>query len=64
MYMCARTLKVVNFAMILAIISEKGGRSEEILKALRKVSDLRKRSDPVSNRLSSLISVFSKIIDR
>lgn len=63
-YVCARILKVVKFAIIPAIISEKAGRSEEILKALRKVSGLWKRSDPVRNHPFSLTSVFSKIIDR
>lgn len=61
---CAKILKAVNFAAILAIISEKEGRSEEILKALRKVNDLQKRSDPASNCLFSLISIFSKITGR
>lgn len=60
-YVCARILKV-NLAAILAIISEKAGRFEKILKALRKVSDLQKRSDPVSKNLFGLISVLSKII--
>lgn len=63
-YVCARILEVVNFAAIVAIISEKAGRSEEILKALRKVSDFQKRSDLVSNHVFTLISVFNKIIDR